>query len=410
MTRSLYRALLMVLFSMSTTDMIKGLLVTNTLESTSCFAYVGRFVYVSSNNGWNGYYAANISYPVNTTNLMWLVFFSNEEAWENVIEDISCQDRLALATEETNIYPIVETRRINSGAEEPYSLSSVTIRLENTYRRWLYVALVNTDSNCNSGYCDGPLQRISFTSKFEQAFQHGESALPAVFQVSFDETILLVVYIVFAFGFSGLSVWGNFIAHTLFSQGKLHHIYKIFLMSVQSATVATFCQLTHRAILQFGINWQDEYDSDFLPIMEIERQIDQIDKYPSIYTDLQQVLPPGVGVPWLHQDSQYIFAFAEILLIGQSMLIAKGWSIVRRRIPPQSRFRLFIGMITYFYVKIAVVAWLLNTYDPKEDIWFYGTEGCVCDLILRGLMMVWFTVSVVHTRNKFLRKRRFFNK
>ncbi len=64
----------------------------------------------------------------------------------------------------------------------------------------------------------------------------------------------------------------------------------------------------------------------------------------------------------------------------------------------------------FLYARVLCTAWLFNTYDPQEDMWFFNQRGCTLVLVLNIILLVWFIVSVNHTKNKFLRKRAFYHK
>ncbi len=370
-------------------------------------------MFAPSQDGYGGYFQMNASYPANMTNLAWVVFFSDPESWEAVnVATMSCMDKRLVGG--TNIFPLSPYKSVSFGETEEYLLSKTVIKFINKYVRTFFLGLVNTDPSCKAGEpCDGPLMNISYTAKFDQRYEDnsdaadGEADDSSVVEASVDEQIMLALYVVLGVLFVVLVAWSSLAAHKLFAMNKLHHVYKMLMLSIQCGTIAVLCQLTHRVIMQTGINWNEEWN--FIPILELERQVDARG-FPSMYDELRQTLPPGVGVDWMNQDSEYFFVVSEWILLVQAMLIAKGWSIVRRKLPAQGRLRLVLGMSVYLFYAIMIQAWLLNTYNPELQTWYFGVAGNGLMVGLRAAVFVWFVVSVNHTRNKYLRKRRFFSK
>ena len=62
------------------------------------------------------------------------------------------------------------------------------------------------------------------------------------------------------------------------------------------------------------------------------------------------------------------------------------------------------------FLQILTTAWLFNGFDEQTGIWYFNDTGCAVTLVLKIVLLIWFIVSANHTKDKFLRKRRFYNK
>eukprot|EP00750_Incisomonas_marina_P011131 INCI16345.1.p1 GENE.INCI16345.1~~INCI16345.1.p1 ORF type:complete len:797 (-),score=120.24 INCI16345.1:283-2673(-) len=408
-----------VLLLAQTTCHVGAIVISGSLELNDCFAYVERFTFKDSSSDYAGYFQLNTSFPANMTQLAWVLFYSGDDSWDrvsNVDNPLSCKEKVAVAKQ--NFFRIVAQDYLYF-PEGTIALNFKVLRFSNNYVRTFYLGMINTDRRCaDSEPCDGTLANISYTGVFSQVEQvvsldpgvADESSVQVdtvTNHASYDEFMLLSFYSVATVLSIAITGWSSYVAHKLWAQDKLHRVYQVLLLSIQALCCGIVCQLVHRAILQTGIHFGDFGQA--VPIMDLEeRMFDE--GYLSVYESMLRVLPPGKGVPWLDQDSQYLFLFAEWLLLVQCMLISKGWAIVRRKIPPQGRLRLVLGMLIYLFCHVLLTGWLFNAYDPAVDVWFFGGTGCAIALILKVVILIWFIVSITHTRNKYLRKRRFFNK
>jgi len=386
-----------------------GLLFSGEIDSTECFQYVERYVVPKVTTLETAYVRLNISFSGNTSTLAWVLY--NQNAWGNVVDPtVSCHDKVKHAMKYTTYIPIAPEEIFVLGGGTR-ALSSTTVQFFNSQVTTYYLGLINYDRNCLDDVyeeCDGPVANVSYAGAFFQT-----NSLPSVgrsaVQASADEGSLLTIYAIFSVYAIGLCAWGSIAGKKLWDQDKFHKVYQLVLFSIQCVTCGMVCQLIHRVMDQTGINHVSFGMFNDDPIISVEESLYHAGQ-DSIFLEMDQMLPPGKGVPWLDQDSRYLFIVGEWVLLLQSMLLSKGWSIVRRKVPPQGRFRLTVGMNIYLFFCILLTSWLFNAFDESTEVWYFGTTGCAIMFVLRLILLLWFIVSVNHTRDKFLRKRRFFNK
>ena len=85
-------------------------------------------------------------------------------------------------------------------------------------------------------------------------------------------------------------------------------------------------------------------------------------------------------------------------------LLAKGWTVVRRKISANGRVKIAIVFTTYFCISIVTLI-IYETKSmhekEKEIVYLYDSTSGYTLMILRAFIMFWFSQTLITTREKF---------
>ena len=126
--------------------------------------------------------------------------------------------------------------------------------------------------------------------------------------------------------------------------------------------------------------------------------------------DLGEYAKDGVGLLRLRRAARTLSGVATMLLILQLILVAKGWTIVRRKISATGRTKIAVYMSVYAITFFATCLWFDVVTDPASVTYIYGTPPGLMLVLLRCFAAVWFTYAVYTTKRKYRSKRRFYTK
>ena len=118
----------------------------------------------------------------------------------------------------------------------------------------------------------------------------------------------------------------------------------------------------------------------------------------------------GLGVDLLREIGYYIQGLAEMLLVMLIILVAKGWTIVRKKITAQGRVRITCYMTLYAWAYVAAQLYRKETYQSAEFYSMYETSAGVILILLRIALLVWFWHAMYTTRMNYPAKHHFYNK
>merc|ERR1712048_1095304 len=90
--------------------------------------------------------------------------------------------------------------------------------------------------------------------------------------------------------------------------------------------------------------------------------------------------------------------------------IAKGWTIVRRKISANGRVKIAVYITFYFALNISTVFWDGLGLTDGQVTYFYESSSGVFLLVLRALTVIWFGYSCFTTLKNFSLKKRFYTK
>merc|ERR1719231_1333204 len=107
---------------------------------------------------------------------------------------------------------------------------------------------------------------------------------------------------------------------------------------------------------------------------------------------------------------QVLALIADILMVLLFIVLAKGWTIVRRKISVQGRVKIAIYICTYLCVSVGSLTAYYTLYNPEEIPYYYGSPPGVALVVLRVFAAVWFYYAVYTTQANFNMKKRFYRK
>lgn len=288
--------------------------------------YLSRFCYAPTSESTKGVFEAQFVFPQNAQPVVAIYYLHDEtenefNKWQVIYRGNStCAEKLDMADQ---LLTLSESDYVGNSE---FMLSKMSVKVSTTRARWIFVAVGNCARPCQFTSCISGLD-ISYELNFTNSGTLN-------FYVSFEKQGLLELTIVFIFVYSLLGLKLYMVRRALLNIRKYHHIVKLLVLSVISS---------------FG----------FLVLELIDF--------------LYYVL---VGIPL--ESGLEIFAAilkgcAEFSLLLQVFLIAKGWTIVRRKISANGRMRLSIYITLYIWVYWACQLYFRYGIDPADIAYVYGT-------------------------------------
>jgi hypothetical protein len=114
------------------------------------------------------------------------------------------------------------------------------------------------------------------------------------------------------------------------------------------------------------------------------------------------------GLKGLGFVARLFFAAAHVLLIAQLLLVAKGWTVVRRKLPAQERVKIAACLSAYSAVFVAMIAWQAHVPDRLAVSPMDTPAGLVL-VVMRTLGAVWLIWAICSTLTEFQAKRGYVN-
>ena len=108
--------------------------------------------------------------------------------------------------------------------------------------------------------------------------------------------------------------------------------------------------------------------------------------------------------------SRVLFALADLIAIVLMICLAKGWTIVRSKLPVMGRVKIAIYTCSYFSVTLASIITYYTLANPWTIRWFYETPSGIVLACQRAVAVMWFYYAVRITQDHFKMKKRFYRK
>ena len=118
----------------------------------------------------------------------------------------------------------------------------------------------------------------------------------------------------------------------------------------------------------------------------------------------------GMGVVVMREIGYYVQGMAEMLIVMLLILVAKGWTIVRKKITAQGRVKIASYMTIYGWAYVAAQLYRKWTYESAEFYSMYETTAGITLSFLRLGLLGWFWHALYTTRLNFPAKHGFYNK
>ena len=354
-----------------------------TLSSVSSWTVLERFCFLpvspeadmNDKEQWKDFRRMEMKFKfAKNQRLTLLIYWGDFGEWLDIYRSsyskLSCSERNEKAKFKINLWqndtfvlkPHNETHVASSGVQHFFAMRA----------NFFFITLSNCDPDSEGSYLDGSddfyYSQGSIDVDYESLLTNG--ATPNSMHYSADEIGIFDATITYFILYSVLLVISYLIGVALRNRKKLHVTVKVLLYSV----LCQFCGLFF-LLVNLG------YFSD-----------------------------TGINRRGLQIFSYGFFALADTMMVILLVLLAKGWTIVRRKISVPGRVKLGVFGTIYFTSTLFVVAWRFKEIRDDEVLYFYQSPPGVMFWVVRVLAVVWFNYAAVTTRRQFKTKRRFYKK
>ena len=360
-----------------------ALIVDGSLNTLDSWSYVSRFCFLPTPTGTSegdkkdyGRVQFTVSYAphMKPVLLAYGVTQDGFDAWEKIYGSKKSSAELHEAAEvriklyETNRYVTsINTNsvwRIETKGELYWSISGGA--------RWIFMAIDNVDcDNCpmlwtqgdctcqcsNPPFCQGPLDldyKFVFTNGKELSTMH----------FSADELNILPTDTAFLIIQIAVVATAMYIRQSLVRKKKYHHTVK---MLVKSA-VLQLCAIALSQI-HYSLYARDGVGSRFR------------------------------GIYWMLNVSSLITCFAEMYLILLLIVLAKGWTVVRRKLSSRGRIKIAAYLSFYLVTSLLMQFWIEFGFDDAAVAYVYESPPGIGMVILRIIAAIWFLYAACTTKN-----------
>ncbi|XP_063930443.1 transmembrane protein 145-like [Zophobas morio] len=229
-------------------------------------------------------------------------------------------------------------------------------KFDSSRERWWFIAL----SNCNGSKGIHVKYKILMTNGPPGDYWHEH--------FSADEFYILPVLMAFSIAYSFLMLGIIMCSIELKSRQLLHTTYKIFVVSAIFQLFGII--LTSAAYLKYAIN--------------------------------------GLGPSKVKRFGAIFMSLSETLYLLLLLLLAKGFTITRGRLPLAASVKLTIFMCLYVVTYISIFIYEANVFDPGEVLYLYESPAGYGLIILRVLAWCMFIYSTVFTLKHYPEKANFY--
>ena len=364
---------------------------THTFSGADTWTYVTKFCfnpYVDENkagvdpDNYRGVFEYDIYFP-RDTNLTLYVYTSDKNDWDAAYKDFraGCIKKGNIAMANGRAFPLhdhYKNERVYTTDpifdDDPTTTRRVhsTLVFKGSRPQWFYFALGNCwgplddegamipnskDSNANEVIAKVHLTMLNGHSE-DQHFSADEFGKLNLYTVYFIVFLLLVLGPI------------AYMAITLRKRKMLHHTVRILVASIVLETISVF----------FGFFYQVKYATT------------------------------GFKYQWIELTAHLFHGAADVVLLVLMLVIAKGWTIVRRKISAQGRVKIASFMSVYGTTYFGLIMWHhLIKPDPATVTYFYDSPPGTILQWLRIISIGWFSYAIHTTRANYKeRKGRFY--
>ncbi len=110
--------------------------------------------------------------------------------------------------------------------------------------------------------------------------------------------------------------------------------------------------------------------------------------------------------------AHFLTDIANFMLLVNLVLVAKGWTIVRRHLSPQGVVKVIVYSSAYFIFLVFAQLYAYYAYDEtRSTVYFYISPPGIILLLMRCVLgAVWFNYACLTTRRNFKKKVKFYRK
>ena len=386
------------------------------IRGTDTWAFVTKFCFnpdtatEATGDDYTGTFQYNVTIPDNTT-LKWLVYYKGETettSWGKVNNNdgpaLDCWGKSNVAYETGNVFPIYSRVNVNNFEmckddtddtdcemmkkkfrQDPSMLGrrsgkvykvSGELSFKASHAKWFYFALANCDSTVAE--IDGDVAYSGISKHFANAKIDSIAANVELTMLngngrekefSADEQGKLEAYTWFFVLYVIIFLPGlGYIISMLKKRNMMHHTVRLLTVSVVCEFLSVF----------FGFIYHFDYAAT------------------------------GFKQDWLDAVTKVFHACADIFLLLLLIVLAKGWSVVRRKISAKGRVKIGVYTTTYAYTQYAVIVAYFESNDRETVAYFYDGQWSMWLIILRWIALVWFSYSCFTTLKNYEVKKKFY--
>lgn len=310
----------------------------------------------------------------------WGSVYNPEREKEDINFIKSCSQRHYYAAKSFRLKNHHNTHKIVTRSEKNMATNGFAY-FKTTAPKFFFVAVSNCNPQCacsleemegdpdncvpssTSAFCDGPLV-LDYTFEFTNGVK------PSNKHFGFDEIGLMQIAWVFSAFYLFLVFLANkTVRDTLIKKDRYHVTVKILVYSIWVMAGGVGCMTYH---------------------------------YMSFSED-------GVGDPDVLLFGKTLSSLGEVLLVLHLIFIAKGWTIVRRKISANGRMKIALYITVFSFMHMATRYYSRKYMDRGVILYDYETTPGMLLRIGRVFATVWFVYSVRTTIKQFPRsKQRFY--
>ncbi|KAH8051279.1 Rab-like small GTPase [Aureococcus anophagefferens] len=110
------------------------------------------------------------------------------------------------------------------------------------------------------------------------------------------------------------------------------------------------------------------------------------------------------------RTARFLWHGADLLLVLLVVLLAKGWTIVRRKLSANGRVRVALYVTVLTWTTVSLELWRLHVFNPATSAYHYESPPGFVLVSLRALVCVWFWYARVHDEKHYKNKLGFYQK
>lgn len=80
---------------------------------------------------------------------------------------------------------------------------------------------------------------------------------------------------------------------------------------------------------------------------------------------------------------------SSVTLLLLVMLIAKGYTVTRARLPPDTSRKMALFISVYTFIYLVLITWERSVFDPGEVLYVYESPAGYCMITLRLVGWAW---------------------
>ncbi|XP_021358727.1 transmembrane protein 145-like [Mizuhopecten yessoensis] len=340
-----------------------GKKVDGTLVTSQDWHFITRFCFLSS----KGILRYTFEYPKSYSIQNVLLYFDESSQWDSVYKtSLTCDQKVAVLDPANNqiislsiLYSwsgCVETTK--NGVDYIKCTGGRTFR--STRERWWFIAVSRCDQSTGPSGMNLTYSLHMMNSKDEKDMLHRE--------FSADEFYILPTDIAFMGVYVLLLVGAIVCAVMLRSRQLFHSTYKLYISSVVFWLVNLFF-----LSLANGMYSADGYENDQLELA-----------------------------------GRVFGAISDLVFLLLLILIGKGYTITRGRLPASSTIKVTVFFTLYTIVYAVLFVYEAEVFDPGEVLYLYESPPGYGLISLRLIGWAWFCYSIFFTLKHFKTKSLFY--